>query len=370
MKTKLAQTATVLLILALGSLFPRGMVCQDSSQKLLEKYGLKPEDMVLPPGAIELEKVSSFPSAEDENRGIYLSSPGGFLVTPSGRIYIPDINNDEAYVFDLIGRYLFRFGRSGQGPGEFRQPTVIAQSDDQVVIEEMMNMRLQIFDSAGTYLRGARLFKTYHSMVLVDGLIYATPYLMLPPDEQKGANLIDVLDQQGRVLRSFGTPLEVDPFDFALLNHALLKVDAERNLWLAFQCFPLIRKYALDGRLLKEFSYQYAVVKKEEAFNKLITVKRFGVSQLPHYYVCGAIHPDNDGLYIFTSVHTSAESRLDIYFIKDGGQIAEFYWQPRNEGILSWGLYVHKEKNDKIFYLLESTPNPLVEIFKIKGEVK
>lgn len=366
MKTKTVHKAMALLILALGALTIRGMGFQESFLKLREKYGLKPEDMVLPPGAIELEKVSSFPSAEDENKGIYLSNPGGFLITPSGRIYIPDTNNDEVYVFDLSGYHLFSFGRSGQGPGEFRQPTVIAQSDDQVVIEEIMNMRFQIFDSAGTYLSGAKLFKAYNSIVTADGLIYATPYLMLPPEEQKKTNLIDVLDHQGRVLRSFGTPLEVNPYDFGLLNFAFLKLDAKKDLWVAFQKFPLLRKYSLDGRLLGEYSYQYAVVKKKEAFNKLMMSKRTGASQVPYETVCGAIHPDDNGLYVFSS----SKSRLDIFLVKEGGQIAEFYWQPRDEGILCWGLYIYNKNNEKTFYVLEATPNPVVEILKIKKQEK
>ena len=44
----------------------------------------------------------------------------------TGQIYVADRPNDRIVVFDPSGRYAGTWGRSGDGPGEFRNPTTVS----------------------------------------------------------------------------------------------------------------------------------------------------------------------------------------------------------------------------------------------------
>ena len=82
-----------------------------------------------------------------------LNNPEAAKVNGEGRVYVSDLKNDRVQVFDLDGNFLFGWGKTGSGPGEFIAPAGLAiDKDDNVYIAEIGNNRVQVFDKTGKFL--------------------------------------------------------------------------------------------------------------------------------------------------------------------------------------------------------------------------
>ena len=56
-------------------------------------------------------------------------------------------------VFDSQGEFLFSFGSNGEGNGQFNAPTGVAvDAQDNIIVADWGNSRIQIFDSQGSFL--------------------------------------------------------------------------------------------------------------------------------------------------------------------------------------------------------------------------
>lgn len=71
----------------------------------------------------------------------------------TGRIYVTDRPNDRVVVFDASGRYAGTLGRSGDGPGEFRNPVAGAvDPSGSLVVWDSGRRVLSRWSSGGDYL--------------------------------------------------------------------------------------------------------------------------------------------------------------------------------------------------------------------------
>jgi hypothetical protein len=87
------------------------------------------------------------------------NGPSEVVVAPSGEIYVLDGHgeggNNRVMKFSENGELLHSWGTSGPGPsaGEFNDAHAIAMdSDGRIIIGDRRNIRVQIFDSEGTFL--------------------------------------------------------------------------------------------------------------------------------------------------------------------------------------------------------------------------
>lgn len=340
----------VLLMMLAGAIFsraapePGGILIKGQEQQL------DPSAIPLPPRAVELKRDFRFPEAEGQ--GLYLSQPEGFALAPTGRIYVSDVRNNGIYIFDLSGTHVGTFGRIGQGPGEFLKPGAIAISDGHIIVREAGSMRIQIFDLLGKYLSGFKTFRAYTSVAADNKRIYASPFLHSQYLDTKEACLVDVLDFNGRTLHSFGAPLDIaNKGIFPWLNQVILSFGAGNELWVAFKCFPIVRKYATDGRLLAEYHYRYDIAEKKAAVNRKIGSEGNGSTAQPYFaWVSQSAYATGHGLYLIDSV---AGRRLLISYIREDGRVSEFYWAPIEErGFSCNGLLVTGDEWDRKFYVL------------------
>lgn len=79
---------------------------------------------------------------------------GDIAVGPDDELYVLDTGNDEVRVFDSAGAYIRTIGRSGEGPGEFQSPLVLAVAGDTVVVTGFRDYH--VFTSDGTLLGSER----------------------------------------------------------------------------------------------------------------------------------------------------------------------------------------------------------------------
>ncbi len=133
--------------------------------------------------------------------------PTGISIAPDGRVFVADTHYQRIIAYDNQGNELMRFGRYGQGPGEFIYPTDVAFGPDgRIYVSEYggSNDRIQVFSAEGEYLCG---FGSYGAEVGQ----YSRPQSMLFSLDRSELFIADacnhrivVVDPAGNVLRVLG----------------------------------------------------------------------------------------------------------------------------------------------------------------------
>jgi len=88
-------------------------------------------------------------SVKDE--GIFKRPTGLAIDAAARRLYITDTLRDAVYIAALDGTILGHFGKRGDGDGEFNYPTEVVIRNDELVVVDAMNFRVQIFDKEGKF---------------------------------------------------------------------------------------------------------------------------------------------------------------------------------------------------------------------------
>ena len=75
------------------------------------------------------------------------------------RLYIMDSWAAAISVFDEGGRFLRSFGRKGQGPGEFENPSMLFIKNDRIHVPQSLGLEFKIVDLEGRFLSILRIQK-------------------------------------------------------------------------------------------------------------------------------------------------------------------------------------------------------------------
>ena len=155
------------------------------------------------PCPLVVELAGTF--GDDEGPGMLGEYVRGFPGN-NGRWYLVDNPPTAVKVYDGAGGFLHRFGRSGEGPGEFSLIRSVLQFDDGVVAVLDDPSGLKFFDSAGKLLRETRLpfAPTSNGVVYADGLGMVIA-ANVPTPERTGLPLHVVDLDDGSVGLSFGS---------------------------------------------------------------------------------------------------------------------------------------------------------------------
>ncbi|MDD5030794.1 MAG: hypothetical protein PHH58_15070 [Rhodoferax sp.] len=75
-----------------------------------------------------------------------LAAPKGVASDKAGHVYVVDALFDAVQIFDRQGRLLLAFGEHGTGPGQFALPRgIFIAGDDKVYVADAYNQRVQVF---------------------------------------------------------------------------------------------------------------------------------------------------------------------------------------------------------------------------------
>ncbi|HTV76469.1 MAG TPA: 6-bladed beta-propeller [Candidatus Baltobacteraceae bacterium] len=75
------------------------------------------------------------------------------LAIDGNLLAVVDSQAHDVSVFDLAGKFLFKFGKRGTGPGEFNFPTHIASdATGRWLVTDSLNCRIQIFSADGKFI--------------------------------------------------------------------------------------------------------------------------------------------------------------------------------------------------------------------------
>ncbi len=81
---------------------------------------------------------------------------GSLAVDREGNVYYLDTKANNIKKFDASGTFLKVFGRQGLGPGEFQSPMRFTCSRDQIIVWDMMNMRISLLTLGGEFIKSVR----------------------------------------------------------------------------------------------------------------------------------------------------------------------------------------------------------------------
>ena len=127
--------------------------------------GVQPKSIHGPP-ALEI-------GADGDAEFLYVQ---GITRTAKGEIVVGNLGSREIQVFGPNGAMLRKFGRTGQGPGEFRNMAWLGRTADSIYIYDSSQSRVSVFSVSGGFVRSVSLAaitdRVYpHARIAVDRLV-------------------------------------------------------------------------------------------------------------------------------------------------------------------------------------------------------
>jgi hypothetical protein len=309
-------------------------------------------------GSVRTEKIQelgSFPSEDLAAASVLLYGSLFMDRDIHGNIYISNSKGGNIHCFNSAGDFLSTFGRKGHGPGELSYPTNIMTTDELIIVQDIGNRKIQIFDKAGKPTGSFKLFKTYEDMVLDrrKKIIYAS--LMLT-DASK--NLVDVLSFDGKMLNSFGIPLDYK-FKRGTMNTSRLALMESGDLILGFAFLPIIRRYSADGRLIAErrLHYEGFITKGRE--NDRSYRKSLANGTNPSFHmITSALQEEQGRIYVL-----SCSPGITILEYDDTFSLIKAYVGLDDQEIFINDFAVDQLGGQIRFYALQVMPENIVNIF-------
>ncbi len=110
---------------------------------------------------VELKKLYSIDATRFQvlNREPWAMIASKIDFDSHNRLYIMDSWAAAISVFDEDGRYLRSFGRKGQGPGEFYNPSMLFIKNDRIHVPQSFGLEFKIVDLEGRFLSIQRIPK-------------------------------------------------------------------------------------------------------------------------------------------------------------------------------------------------------------------
>lgn len=137
--------------------------------------------------------------------------PGDFIYpvkviqSPSGTLFVCEYGgHDRVQMFQPDGTYVGEFGTFGTAPGEFQRPSGIVWRDGLLYVVDAFNNRVQVFTEQGQFVKviadgtdGASLYYPYDIALTPDDRLLVVEY---------GGSRVTAIDLEGELIGRFGTP--------------------------------------------------------------------------------------------------------------------------------------------------------------------
>lgn len=107
----------------------------------------------------------------------FLTMVSGVVESSTGTIYVLDAAEPAVFMFAPSGRYLGRFARRGQGPGELEVPRILGLHKDSVWVWDMATARISVFSGDSAFARSLQVPVTGQGILLRSGDVAIIPPL-------------------------------------------------------------------------------------------------------------------------------------------------------------------------------------------------
>lgn len=150
-------------------------------------------------------------------------------VTKVGQyVYVTDTNHKQVQVFDTSGSSIFKFGKEGEGKGQFKFPYGIAgDKDGNIYVADLYNGNISIFTSKGKFIKyfqvanKADAFKGPGGLRIYNNKLYVT-------DIPK--NKVSVFDLNGKKLLDISSAASKDD---TLNAPNSVTIDSDNNIYVS-----------------------------------------------------------------------------------------------------------------------------------------
>jgi len=229
---------------------------------LLISFNLQPEEIK----ETILRPVFQFGGLNTEPQ-MQLNRPSDFLVTNNNEIIISDTDDHCVVLFNTDGTFIRRIGRKGQGPGEFIRPIKVSLWEDNLLVADSGNYRIQILTKSGECIKTYRF--TESTLLGLDAHVFFTKQ----GDYYYGTNglasshLIVHCSIKGEKLEGFGDIFGEKKFYVDMSTDLIKKgkipnryknkvipvvEPKSRSLYCVHCSIPVIKKFSSKGKLLWE----------------------------------------------------------------------------------------------------------------------
>jgi hypothetical protein len=178
-----------------------------------------------------------------------------FAVGRNGQIYILDSGNSRILCFSQEGKFLFRFGRRGQGPGELSD--LVSQikilSDGNIYVIDNFQRKINAYNQEGKVLFSATTSGWYNDIVLLNNTYYLGDIVL-----EENHRPIHVSRSLGKIDADFG--IFVEPAVGILKQISQLPMaDAWRHYYAGNNFIHLVATN--KGELIFAQGYPYRLIK-------------------------------------------------------------------------------------------------------------
>lgn len=211
------QTRTLCVAVGIGSSLACGEAAPHEAFTTTDSAGIRIVTNLEPPDTAPLRLVEDLSIGVVEGDEAYMfTAISAIAVTPADTIYVLDGDAFQIKVYDTSGKHVRTFGREGDGPGEFRSPSLLTLLGDTLVVYDWRARRLSCFTLGGTLLRTAQMeVPTFASGIaaLDDSTIVLQTdagYSMPPRPEREGKTWLLHVALDGRILDTLLVTAGVD----------------------------------------------------------------------------------------------------------------------------------------------------------------
>jgi hypothetical protein len=252
-----------------------------------------------PPEKIILEEVLSIGSFDDDSLFQWV----GVVADSEGNIYVTDMMDYSLKKFDAAGSFLAKTGGRGQGPGEFTAPRLLDSSKRFIFVTEQYQPVIKIFDKNLRYLSHIPLEGPAGDMkVLGDDLV-----AVLVLSARSETHLV-FYDQTGNIIKKMHFSERPSRM---LMDMVSFDLDNQGNLYLAYNFEDRIVKFDDAGK--KMWSKNLLGIKHVKA-------EKISSHLVPTEIVYKDVSLDRSGnIYVLGGKFSKNRSR-DIYILNPDGK--------------------------------------------------
>lgn len=248
---------------------------------------------------VDLREVLSIGDLEDD----VLYMWAGVVSDEEGNIYVTDAMDYSLKKFDVLGQYVGKCGRRGQGPGEFLAPRLLSSSGRFMYATDQSLPGIQVFSQELRFQYRIPFPWAISCMkVLTDDRIAIVPVSV----NENG--YIYFIDRRGDILEEVKY---CDDNQEMLMNLVEVEVDLEGSIYLAYCFKDRIEKMSSEGEKL------WSCVLLD---GRKIERKKIKTFMVPTRITYKSIAMDNSQrLYVLGGSLSKNESR-DVYILNTEGQ--------------------------------------------------
>jgi hypothetical protein len=237
-------------------------------------------------------------SMDDEN--YIFGSINDVEVDLWGNIYVLDGKMTRIVKFDRDGKFILRFGKKGQGPGEFGFPeSMVLDSDRNIYV--LSSGKALVFDENGKYL-----LSFPYNFYGIDIALDNEENLILLGARDDG--IFHVYDRKGNYLYSYGSSFKV-PDEFAIFKQARFSKLPIR-LWSIEDEVYVLNPYRLEIHVYKDGRIKDKLSKITPDYLRP-EIKESLPGGYVGYVSDNLIHKEEDMLFVFYNGKTA--NWLDIF---------------------------------------------------------